>query len=538
MDSPYVLFSSYDNLPDSKLHGLAFSGPDIILGNEGYTKFRSTRRSIIGPGEDGSYIVANKVGETTVIGTDFSGYHKLFLYESGASWAASNSLMALARFASEKNLPVTVSSPHLSSFFIQGSFGNQLTSLRTAVRQIRLVPARMEIVASSQGVSLRPTAVSKEMDEKYLGGTYETALADFLFSTVSRLNTVIRSGIDVRSDLTGGRDSRAILALMLAATNRDPEVLSGVSFRCNDKPAGDLPVAAAIAERYSLQLNQPNKTRTKPLSHANAYKKWKALNLGIYAPVYFPIASPSPSRLPLGGAGGEAHRSFYKSKDLDEFVLHRKRFVPSHEDFRNLHRDILEDIESLSWGLDSAVDPLTVHYRHFRDRCHGGRNPQYGFMLNLLSSGALKYASSACPPDLRERSQVLADIMLNCAPDLARMPYDTEAKSLDDRHFSDSANVRDSVLAARNDGQAFFAQTDTQQDDSEREKLRPVELMEVDFILARNRIRKSGYFPLSYLEKAEKIMSSASSSGAFAHAVDGTSISHIILAGELDSLSK
>jgi hypothetical protein len=132
------ILSSFNPTPTHYLHGQAFSGVDLVMGNEGYAQYRRDRGRTIAPGEDGSYIVVGKSGSETVIGTDFAGYRKMFLYRHGDSWAVSDSLIDLARFASSHGLPVTISKPHLSTFFIERDFGRQIASLQTSVSQIQL----------------------------------------------------------------------------------------------------------------------------------------------------------------------------------------------------------------------------------------------------------------------------------------------------------------------------------------------------------------------------------------------------------------
>lgn len=133
-DQPFFLISSDDALPQHHLHGFCWQDEDLVLGNGGYEKYRASRKAEIPTGQDGSYIVVNASPQEAVIGTDFSGYHKLFLYQYAGHWILSNSLIEIARVAAGKGLPVTINESHLASFFIRGAFGNQLTSLRTSVR--------------------------------------------------------------------------------------------------------------------------------------------------------------------------------------------------------------------------------------------------------------------------------------------------------------------------------------------------------------------------------------------------------------------
>jgi len=111
-----LIVSSFERLPQHCLRGLCFEGEDLILDDAGYGDYRAVRKRNIHPGQDGSYIVINSSETKTVIGTDFNGYYKIFLYRYKNHWALSNSLIELARFAASHSLPVTVDESHLGSF--------------------------------------------------------------------------------------------------------------------------------------------------------------------------------------------------------------------------------------------------------------------------------------------------------------------------------------------------------------------------------------------------------------------------------------
>ena len=88
MEAPYFLVSSFDHLPEHRLHGFCFQDEDLIMGDKGYEKYRADKGRAVLPGQDGSYIVLRHSDNEAVIGTDFSGYHKLFLYRHNYTWAS------------------------------------------------------------------------------------------------------------------------------------------------------------------------------------------------------------------------------------------------------------------------------------------------------------------------------------------------------------------------------------------------------------------------------------------------------------------
>lgn len=541
MDSVYFLISSFDPLPRFYLPGACFQDEDLILGNGGYDKFRTVRKTHIQTGQDGSYIVVNSSGDEAVIGTDFNGYSKLFLYQHTGGWILSNSLLEAARFAANKGLPVTIDESHLSSFFIEGSFGTQLTSLRTSVREIRLVPSTSEVVIarSSSGslVKLRPTSAIAKIEQ--LGRRYDEALREYLRLWVGRMATLLQSDLFLQSELTGGQDSRAVLALMLAASNHvGHDSIQRVRFTSNPAAPADYAIASQIAERFRLRFIDENQDRRSPVVSAlsESYQKWKSLCLGVYTPVYFSGRRPTPTAITLGGSGGEGYRRFYSNITLERFVESRRKFIPSSAWFKKLKRDILEDIEFLHQGAEASLDPMVIHYRNFRDRCHGGRTSQYTYPLAPLGSAVLRWASTLCPPEQFERRQVSADILLNAARELALMPYDKPSKAFDARHSAELLDADNAIRSARLDGKVFASEPLTRRDEDFSIR-NAVRMLQEDFLTHYEPMRGSGYFPHHYIEKARATLEEAVRNGRFSHAVEGCPVSHVILAGELSRLS-
>lgn len=541
MNLGFFLLSSYDLPPEHYLHGICFQDEDLIIGHGGYEKYRAVRQRDIQTGQDGSYIVIRTSESETVIGTDFSGYYKLFLYQRGEKWALSNSFIELVRYAAGKNLPVTIDESHLASFFIDGPFGDQLTSLRTSVKEIRLIPSTMEAVLTKAffGTALTLRSVSAASNHAPNERGYREVLRDYLKLWVGRMATMLQADLYMRSDLTGGRDSRTVLSLMLAAAqNSGDDLIRQVNFTSDTSAKGDFAIASQIAERFRLRFMDKREDPRVPvrLRTSEAYEKWKSLCLGVYKPIYFPVTGPVPTALSFGGAGGEGHRRFYPSIAPDRFLDQQRAFFPSSAQFKRLKRDILEDLSRLRQGAEASVDPMILHYRHFRDRCHGGRAPQYGNLISPLSSATLRRASSLCSPEQVERNQVLADVLINANRELATLPYDDPGKSFDARHLAEVPDAKDAIRSVRRDGRVFASESASVQagDFTKQNALR---MLREDFLDHYERMRESGFFPEEYLEKARATTEKAMVEGRFPHARSGGPVSHVILAGELSRLS-
>lgn len=521
-----VVYSSLKPLRERELHGLCFHGANLAIEDGGYRSYGQT----IPPGEDGCYIVAHNNGHEAVIGTDFGGYAKLFLYQSGERWACANSFIELVEFASRQGWPVTIDEPHLAWFFVPGSMGNQLASFSTSVKEIRLVPSTMEVTVHDGRVALRRTAAAVSMDNE--ASDYRGCLEEFLETWTGRMRAILSSDLNVTSDLTGGRDSRAVLALMLGAA--DAEAIGRVMFRSSDRQPEDLAVAQEIAAAYGLVLNDRTVLRHRHPSptHAAPYRVWRRVNLGTYTPVYFPTAGRHPLQLNFGGSGGEGHRAFYREPSLEHMLKARAKRFPSPAMHRAFMDTALADMEELRVGYEANVDPLILHYRHFRDRMHGGRTPHYQYMSSPLASRLLRQASTACEEEARKDSQVIVDILLSLSPELATMRYDSESKAIQPRHRERFANPSWSAGTA---GSVYFIPV--QSEPAPRQRTR--ELHELAEAVSESIARVRGwFFPSEYLDRAMASAHEAARTGRFPHAVEGSPASHVLLAGELVRLSR
>ncbi len=80
--------------------------------------------------------------------------------------------------------------------------------------------------------------------------------------------------------------------------------------------------------------------------------------------------------------------------------------------------------------IGSKVDPMVLHFREYRDRMHGGRNPQYMTLFNPLGSKILDEVSEVSGSRRFKVGQVNYDIMSNLLPEILEIPFDSDLKAL------------------------------------------------------------------------------------------------------------
>ncbi|HWL42922.1 MAG TPA: hypothetical protein VNQ73_08255 [Ilumatobacter sp.] len=532
---PSFLLSSRDPLPEATVFGHAFQGVDLAIGQEGAAAYATARGRQVEPGGDGAYVAVANSPRGVAIGTDRAGYGRLFEYRHGSDWILGTSLIEVVEQAAKRRWPLTPNTDHFQTFLMRGSLGNQLVTHRTVFDQITLVPANRHL-AVTKGWRRAKLEHHPYPDATGPGSTsYPALLAECISLLVGRMSTLLRSGVSISSDITGGRDSRVILAALLCAHDHTGRKLGDlVRFTCSPRPATDLPVAQDLSGRYDLGVNSRSGPTTVPRSAVDNYRLWRRECLGVYGPIYLPNrASPE---IGMGGAGGEAARLFYKQPTIDSLLKFRGRHFYSAEALDRVRKDLEVELRQLDTGFEAGLDPRILHYRYFRDRLHGGRMSQLRTTIAPLASHVLRKASTALGAELRERSQVIADLMLNLAPELAEVPYETEAKSFDQRHHDDAVDVRFAVRQSDCTGQVF-GQPLTPASPPATTDTAALPVLYEAFERAAWEVRSRPGFPEHIVERAEPVARQAAETGRFTHPADAQPVHAVILAAEILRLS-
>lgn len=514
-----LIASSVSKLPEPALRGYAQVGGDFVMGESGRSEYGN-----VPPGHDGAYVTVLPAGDGGVtVGTDDAGFGRLFLYQRGHRWALGTSLMELADYVSSQVWPLSVDPVQLKGFLLtpKGMLGSQLLSLDTIFREIRLL-APVEQATVLPG--LRPCVVVSHR-EGPTPGTYEEALQDALNEMVGRLRSVLHAGVPVASDITGGRDSRTVLAALRLANDSGRSVGDVVRFRSSPKMTDDWAVATSLDAKYGLSLNR-SPAESYRVDPAHSYRVWRTHDLGTYAPLY-QFRSYTPE-VTLSGAAGGVHRSVYQDATLRDRLLRMQSEHLSAGELGELASRMEQTLDHVGGHHDRRLE----HFRQFRNRFHGGRNPLRTHNVAPLASRKLKLASGMMSDDHLDRAQFYADIMLNLAPDLAAEPYDVASKGWGDQHHQELTQV--TVDPTRYEGAVYGAMDHPPR--VERAPKRPLEPFVDAFSEAAPAAVDSGLLPASYVKAAQKALDETDGV-RFSHATKGRGVSMVILVGQAIRLS-
>lgn len=509
----YIVATSEAENPANQFYGHALIGLDLVLGAQGMEQYGTP----IPPGHDGAYVTVAQIGQgETIIGTDGAGYAKLFLYEANGRWAVGRSLAHLANYVSTQRWALGIDETTLGSLRLQpGLIAQQLISSQTLYNEVRMLSPREEVHVDSNGAM---RVRRREFDQAQ---NYAEALDLGLTELVGRLATLMASGIQVVSDITGGRDSRTVLAALRYAA---PERLIGsnIRFRSNARQSRDYEVAQSLAKMSSFAINTKPKLPPSYRSAEGAFDLWRNHDLGVYYPVY--PAAKIESEIALSGASGGAHRGVYKGDSLAASLDALR--TPGIDN--RLMSEIVERARHDANAEDPGSDEQLSHFRLFRNRIHGGRNPLRGYSLAPLASQSLNRASSVLDHTDLQSAQFYADVMFNLDPQLARHPYDQTHKAWGAEHRS-----RVTLVEMRHDRTRgkIYGERDPEVGESTPEADGYLQPYREAVVTASREVLESQLMPKSQVEKAMKSFDTATRMG-FGHALDALPVHHVIHAAK------
>ncbi|MBB3667593.1 hypothetical protein [Garicola koreensis] len=313
-----------------------------------------------------------------MIKTDVTGQEVLYFYRAGPrDWAVSNSFMLLVSEVSRR-VNLTFYVPAALNFHLKEGkhIGEQLVSHKTLAEEVRIVPAGHEIIVdrSTGDASVRASGFFQRHSLGHEEG-YEEVLLRYLERGAGLIDAFGRCGLRFNLNLSGGYDSRLVLALSLLGEHRESVSVSSLP----SKP-DDFAVASALCRRFDLSLNSPSRQSPVPtLGGVESIRLYLLSCAGTYLPFY-PVNRHSPSDKPevsltgdqpsgVGFLAGKAKFNGGISKiasDIGDALAERPYGGAVREDFLSLFSDL--EVEP-----DNPAAPLAF-YAGVRSRHHSGRS--------------------------------------------------------------------------------------------------------------------------------------------------------------------
>jgi hypothetical protein len=337
----------------------------------------------------GEFSIFDLREEEAYLYTDFFGLSNLVWAKVdqliGKLFIASNRYDFLLRFLNCIEVPLKIDPTVASTLLLfQLSFFQQQFSNLMPVSGVNLLGLDEFIYISADAFEIR----KKRALYGILGGQSSSSRSEFYELIEQGINDV-KSNIKavanhaqfkkVIVNLTGGRDSRCILAASLATIPRELFTVHTIDI------GQDLPIATTIADKYDLAYYNDTSINFSPRSAEQELEAklsyFGALYIGSNPEGRAFINTSKTSKVKLIGGGGELYKTNYyniyfsdqpKSGSVKHFISQfmTESGILKKSCVKNT-TDLLEEVLTSMIG-DTIQEKLETHYLFYRNRFHFG----------------------------------------------------------------------------------------------------------------------------------------------------------------------
>ncbi len=375
-------------------------------------------------------------GGDVLLSGDLMGVSPYFYCDSMVSNRLHVIAMALERQGLFKVNVKSVS----SNFWIENSFNSQICTFQTPIDGVQVVPYNSTCRVGKDGVTVEKATASYEA---VTPDQYHELIKKAAVEVSDNVHAAINNNSfpSIWLGITGGRDSRAILAALVANGQ-----VGKVRFSTVERGL-DVSIATGLVQHFGGTYGgYSDIVGYKKGDQEEAIERRKSLYYQLYHDPRFPMfPAYTPLRrdaeLELVGGCGEVYRHFYQKGPFMDSNLQRK-FVAA--DFRAQEIEkkgywsaffgedkfftstLLDTMESLPGRTLS--EKLSAHYRQFRNSMH------FGLVASGMGNGktawqplispSLLRASNGMPDDVRASGRILFDLTRELCPELAYFPYE------------------------------------------------------------------------------------------------------------------
>lgn len=434
-DAFFVLDSNTLADTKSRLYGYCFRQGELI---DRYEDLRGEE-----PDTDGCFILIRREGETLTITQDSVGCYGLFLFREGEYFALSNSFLRLVDH---------IKADHRIT--LNREYADYLISadMCSAVMEETLV---REILALDRSAVVTIHIAQKELSyslQDYNENTVDPAtpegialLDSWRNKWVGRIRSVISTSRNVRTDLSGGFDSRETMSLLLSS-GADLGRIMVYSKQDDQKThTEDYQIASAISKRYGFVLNDNQYLSREFSSYSleDIYRISFDAKLGFHKQMYYTLSRQTKRRYTFTGFGGAVVRNFCQDS-TDEYI--QKAVARCHpfagnssEERERMELSIRHVMERnfaalrrkySILGRSLPEEEITQRiYLEARNRYHFGKSTLVQFLANVITLSPLldpdlhklKLSSPSCP----DNNLLASLIMSRYTPGLLDFPFDS-----------------------------------------------------------------------------------------------------------------
>lgn len=393
--------------------------------------------------------------KTGLFSADFFGFGQIFysilhhqderILVVGDSFRGVNN--AVKKIVGTTGINWHIAMPHLTS-------GTNIFSTRysfeTFSQDIQVLHEDQVLLFNQQGISI----LSKPVPNYLTSLSYDELLSKGINKAINMIGSAVKLGLVNELSLSGGKDSRAVLGLIMASgygqevslyTAPSSGVAAGASREILDK---DFSLACRLSEYFGLNWNTNGDFDEYRINFDEAINHWQNLRANStfdLRPQLSQIVGKKEVR--FTGIGGELFRSYigigYKEGFPQWWNNCGKTKQSIRQDLASLFRALCPTTDihpalyqkSLSAFVDAmdfgqgedVIHQLDANYSKYRSRCHSGvahTHYSQGALLSYpLCLPEFVYASKQLSRYDQEQDKTLFDILEYTIPDLNKLEY-------------------------------------------------------------------------------------------------------------------
>ena len=407
---------------------------------------------------EGAFVLATWDEERLMIQNDLFSLFPVLFFSTADVVVASDSLFVLTRMRKALGLPCTLNKRVVYSRAWTQGIACACMSNDTIVKGIKLLSPGKFVESSLRRLSKSkirigsaPMAKMVHRDVKRLFlddlQSYPTALVNSISQLCASMTALVQmEDISLRFGLSGGLDSRVLLALLLK--NKQCLDRVNITTSTHQSRAGDYEVVAALAARFGFEFNQPNALLERqregvaqPEMISNSFGLWVLSSMGIFDMIYlYPSYWSHPVVIELGGHGAEAIKGTFASTALTD-ILHtrpRRRFV-------SIQKEINAALRAA--GVNPSEEaPLQWHHLCFKSAIQNGRFVDRTCMAlrPILNRSMYSLARSECNPfrqPVEGEPTLLHDMLIMLDAELAAEPFENPKYNLSQDYIDERLEV-------------------------------------------------------------------------------------------------